>query len=125
MIPKYVYCSDTTALATELLANHPKYIGGDEVEGYTFKITKNPTKRNGDLTLALVVANDGEKMEVLQDLHDKGIINILGTIDEVNADAEKLAIFKSVYDFTIPIDSVDEDGNAIQIEQNQEWVRLA
>jgi len=115
----YVYCEDTEALIAELLAKHPKHISKDEETGeYTFLVTKNSTKRNGLLTLSAVVARTQEETEVLDSLMS---VTVLGTIDEVNTDPVKVALYKSVYDWTIPSTYTDDDGIEQTIEHTQEW----
>ena len=88
------YCPDTTALIAELQEKFPDRINIDEETGEaSFILTKTPTVRNGDETLALVRVSDGD----LLDMQGLTNLTVLGTYDEVFGDAEKKAIYDRVY----------------------------
>ena len=111
------FCRDTEALIAELQEKHPSFLNESDGE-ISFLVTKTNTLRNGLLTLSNVVPKTFEQEEILRSLTS---IEVLGTFDEIEADAVKLAKFKEVYDFTIDLDGFDEDGVAIKIPQIMRW----
>lgn len=101
------YCADTTALATELEAVAPEKINIDPESGaVSFNVPKTPTVRNGGETLALVRDMDGSLLALADQLSS---LTVLGTYEEVFADAAKKEIYDRVYDQT-PVILTDEDG---------------
>ena len=94
------YCEDTKALVQEVKEKHPDKIYIDEETGDAhFTITKTPTKRNGNKTLTLCRVTD-EELAILNDLNS---LTVLGTYDEIFADPDKLALYKSVWEYIVYI----------------------
>lgn len=94
MIDLITYCADTAALITELVANHPDRIYIDDEGGASYLVSKTPTRRNSNKTLALVRCVTAEDET---DLRGLTCLQVLGTYDEVFADPALLAIYDSVY----------------------------
>ena len=94
-----IYCSDIEQLKQELSDNG--FV--DSKGNYTHGNTITPIKYNGVKTLALV-RNNKLDLTLFPSLTD------LGTYDEMFADDESLALYKSVYDYTVPVIYTDEDG---------------
>ena len=80
-----IFCPDTTVLIAELQEIFPDRVHIDEdTEDATYIITKTPTVRNGDETLALVRVSD----EDLADMQGMTSLTVLGTYEEVFGDTE-------------------------------------
>lgn len=111
-------CDNIQALIDELRANHPTRIQDNEDGTVSFIVTKTNTIYNGAKSLSNVLAKNTIDEEMLRSLTS---LEVLGTFDEIEADAVLDAKFKEVFDYTVLKDSVDEDGNAIQVAQNMRW----
>ena len=96
-----IYCSDLTALKTQLKADG---YYDEETKTYTVNHTITPLQYNGNTSLSYCrgFALDLDVYTMLEDL---------GDYDVMFADADKLAKYKSVYDYTIPVEYTDEEGN--------------
>jgi len=101
------YCPDTAALIAELQAVAPSFLCIDEELGSTFfLVSKTPTVRNGNETMALVRDLNGGLIKTAKKLKH---LTVLGTYDEVFADPAKREIYNRVYDQT-PVVYLDPDG---------------
>ena len=111
MIDIITHCEDTAALVTELQIKLPKYIlVNDGVP--TFLVDKTPTVRNGTETLALIRLTDAKYNELLS--AELETLTLLGSFEEVFADAAKKEIYDRVYVQTITTN--DPEGNPITIQ---------
>jgi len=110
------YCPDTTALMDEVAQVAPDRIIKDENDQPVgFSITKTPTVRKGNETLAVVRVNDADLalIESLTTLQILAKVPAGGDLlAALNADPEARAIYDRVYPRT-PVDVVDEAGNVI------------
>jgi len=110
------YCPDTTALMNEVARVAPDRIIKDENDQPVgFSITKTPTVRNGNETLAVVRVNDADLalIESLTTLQILAKVPAGGDlIAAINANRTARAIYDRVYPRT-PVDVVDEAGNVI------------
>lgn len=93
MIDVITHCQNTAELRDELTA-----LGFD-----TIPLTKTPSQRNGQETLALC------RVQSLDDLAPFECLTVLGTYDEVFADPDKRAIYERIYP-TDPVTYTDEGG---------------
>jgi len=108
------YCSDTTALLTEVEQLAPDYLIKDENgNSIGFAINKTPTIRNSTETLAVVRVNDDE-LAVIKSLTS---LNVLAEVPAGgNLLASMLASNKAIYDkvyLRTPIDIFDDQGNVV------------
>lgn len=92
------YCSDIEQLKQELVANEMMDKEGNFIHGNTL----TPIKYNGIKTLSLVRDNK-------LDLALFPSLTNLGTYDNLFANEESLALYKSVYPYDVPIEYTDED----------------
>jgi len=110
------YCPDTTALMNEVAQVAPDRITKDENDQPVgFSITKTPTVRNGNETLAVVRVNDADLalIESLTTLQILAKVPAGGDlIAAINADPTARSIYDRIYPQT-PVDVVDEAGNVI------------
>lgn len=104
-----IYCSDIAQLKTELIANGYSDTDEEGVVTYTHGNSITPIRYNGVKTVALVRDNKLD-LELFPSLTD------LGTYDDVFADTTAHNLYKSVYDYTVPVTYTDEDG----VEQTYE-----
>jgi len=98
-----IYCSDIDLLKKELSDNG---FTDTDMEGNTFYTHGNlltPIRYNGIKTLALVRDNK-------LDLTKFTSLTELGTYEQMFADTTAHNLYKSVYDYTIPVTFSDEDG---------------
>lgn len=113
------YCEDTESLVKEVMVKYPQYLYLDEEDYPSFVLPKTKILRNGLLTLTLVRVSD-EELKLLDALDS---LEILGTFDEIKADADKLKKYDSVYlreDLVI----VDPDLGEFTIKQPFEFGAL-
>ncbi|MBT8448837.1 MAG: hypothetical protein KJO69_04060 [Gammaproteobacteria bacterium] len=99
MIDEIFYCSNIEQLKAELVANGMV----DEEGNYTHGNTMTPIKYNGVKSLSLVRNN-------VLDLALFPSLTRLGTYEEIFADVDKDALYKSVYDYTEELSYMDEEG---------------
>lgn len=93
------YCSDIEQLKQELVANDMV----DEEGNYTHGNTLTPIKYSGVKTLSLVRDNK-------LNLDKFPSLTNLGTYEIMFANDVAHSLYKSVYDYTIPVTYLDEDG---------------
>ena len=100
---KLIYCSDLVALKAQLKADG---YYDEESGSYTINHTLTPLKYNGNTSLSYVrgFSLDLSVYTMLEDLGDYTTIIEAGNED-------KLAKYKSVYDYETPVEYIDEDGN--------------
>ena len=85
----------------------PSYAITDEDSGKkSWTIQHTPLVRNENGSLALSILSDDE----LAFINTMTTIKSLGTYDEILANPESLALYKSVYDYETPITYTDENG---------------
>lgn len=97
MTDKITYCADLIALKQEL--KDKGYF--DEEDGtYTHGMTLTPIVFKDNCSLSLV-RGDVVSLDNLE---------ILGTYDEIFADAAKHTKYKSVYPYDTPVEFTDENG---------------
>ena len=106
-----VFCPDTTVMVKELREKFPELLSEEDLENPVFVINKTPTKRNGKETLSLVRCRDGDKGEPMTEEMLRGLesVQVLGTWEEVKANAKA----KTIYDRVYPRKTVtwtDEEG---------------
>ena len=111
-------CDSIPSLISELREKYPTRIQDNEDGTVSFVVTKTNTLYNGLLSLSNVLVKNTLDEEMLRSLTS---LEVLGTFDEIEADAVLDAKFKEVFDYTVLKDSVDEDGNAIQVAQSMRW----
>ena len=99
-----IYCSDLTALKTQLKADG---YYDEESGSYTVNHTITPLKYNGNTSLSYCrgFALDLDVYTMLEDL---------GDYDVMFADVNKHNLYKSVYPYDVPIEYLDEN-NLIQL----------
>jgi hypothetical protein len=102
------YCKDTKAFMDELPDSYKARDVDGSIIGWTIQTT--PVVKNENGSLALSILTDEE----LAFVNSMKSIQSLGTYDELFANEEALAIYKSVYPYDEPISYVDIDGNTKQ-----------
>jgi hypothetical protein len=101
------YVVDTTKFIEELELLAPSYIVVDEETGKkTWSIQTTPIVKSDNGTLAMSILED-EEMVFIESMTT---IKNLGTYEELFADEDKHAIYKSVYPYDVPIVYEDEEG---------------
>ena len=100
------YCEDTAALVAEVKDKFPDRIDDTNPNNPIFLITKTPTIRNGNKTLALVRCSGND----YQDLLSLTSLNILGSYNEIFDDNTTDTLYKSVYPYDTPVTYTDEHG---------------
>ncbi len=101
------YVANTAAFIEELEAMAPSYVIVDEDTGNkSWTIQYTPLVKNENGSLALSILSDEELMFI----NGMATIKSLGTYEELEANADNLAIYKSVYDYETPVSYTDEDG---------------
>ncbi len=100
------HVTDSEAFITELEELAPSYIykKEDETKGWTIQHT--PLVKNENGSLALSALTDGE----LAFINSMTTIKSLGTYEDLFANPESLATYKSVYPYDVPIEYVDDEG---------------
>lgn len=105
------YCADTKIFMDELEQLAPSYIVIDEESGKkSCTIQTTPIVKSEHGTLAMSILTDDE-LVFIQSLTT---IQSLGTYDELFADEEAHAIYKSVYPYDVALSYVDMDGNTVE-----------
>lgn len=105
------YVADTSAFINELESMAPSYVITDEETGKkSWTIQHTPLVKNENGSLALSIVNDDE----LALINSMTTIKSFGDYPELEANAENLAIYKSVYPYDVPLSYTDEDGNTIE-----------
>ena len=104
------YCADTKAFIDELEQLAPSYIITDEDSGNkSWTIQTTPIIKSDNGTLAMSILTDDE----LVFLGSMTTIKSLGTYEELFANEEAHALYKSVYPYDVALSYVDEDGNTV------------
>lgn len=129
MIDVITYCSNTAALVAAVRSRWPDRLDESDPENPRFNLDKTPTVRNGAETLAVVRCMDGQPghpgtLAALQELESAGVLTVLGTWDEVQADPARKALYDSVYPRT-PVTWTDENGDAHTLTPPEEFGRIA
>jgi hypothetical protein len=105
------YCADTKAFIDELEQLAPSYIITDEESGNkSWTIQTTPIIKSDNGTLAMSILTDDE----LVFIGSMTTIQSLGTYEELFANEEAHALYKSVYPYYVPLSYVDEDGNTVE-----------
>ncbi len=109
-----VYCSDTSVFIDALREYYPERLSEEDVENPVFIANKTPIIRRGSETLSLVRCRGGDRGEpdtlaVLEGLETLGVIQILGTWEEVKDDPDKREIYDRMYPRT-PVTYEDDEG---------------
>ncbi|MDH5753543.1 MAG: hypothetical protein OEZ59_14125 [Deltaproteobacteria bacterium] len=122
----YIHCPDTAALVAALRDIWPHRLDETDPDNPAFLLDKSPTVRAGAETLALVRVRDDqpEVREGLESLEELGVITILGTWDDVQANPAKITIYDRVYP-RLPVVWADEDGNEHEYTPPAEIGRFA
>ena len=105
------YCKDTKLFMDELESLAPSYIITDEETGKkSWTIQTTPIVKSENGTLAMSILTNDE----LVFISSMATIKNLGTYDELFANEEAHALYKSVYPYDVPLSYVDEEGNTIE-----------
>lgn len=105
------YCKDTKEFMEELEDLAPSYLTKDmsgDVVGWSIQTT--PIIKNDNGSLAMSILTDDE----LDFLSTMTTIRSLGTYEELFADEESHALYKSVYPYDVPLIMTDFDGNEFE-----------
>ena len=95
----------------ELESLAPSYIITDEETGKkSWTIQTTPIVKSENGTLAMSILTNDE----LVFISSMATIKNLGTYDELFANEEAHALYKSVYPYDVPLSYVDEEGNTIE-----------
>jgi hypothetical protein len=89
----------------ELPENYKTKDMDGNVTGWTIQTTPVVKNENGSLAMSILTNEDLAFVKTMKS------IQVLGTYDELFANEEALAIYKSVYPYDVPISYVDMDGN--------------
>ena len=100
------YVTNTEDFLVELETIAPTYINRDEDGNVTTAIQTTPIVKSENGTLALSILTDDE----IAFIGTMTTIESLGTYEEMFANPEALAKYKSVYPYDVPIAYIDEDG---------------
>lgn len=103
------YTTDIPAFMAELEAMAPTYVITDEDGNKTSTIGTTPVVKNENGSLALSMVSDDE----LAFLAAMTTIESLGTYEEMFANPDALAKYKSVYPYDVPVTYTDEDGGEV------------
>jgi len=96
-----IYCNDLIALKAKLTEDG---YYDEESNSYSVNHTLTPIVKNGNKTLSYV-------RDMALDLTEYPMLENLGSYDDIEGDAAKLATYKSVYDYEAIIEFTDEDGD--------------
>lgn len=101
------HVADTVAFIAELEALAPSYVITNEETGKkSWTIQHTPLVRNENGSLAMSIASDEE----LAFIGSMTTIKSLGTYEDILANPDSLALYKSVYDYETPLTYTDENG---------------
>jgi hypothetical protein len=98
------YCKDTKVFMDELPESYKVKDADGNVIGWAIQTTPVIKNENGSLALSILTDNDLAFIKTMKSIQS------LGTYDELFADKEALAIYKSVYPYDVPVSYVDMDG---------------
>jgi hypothetical protein len=98
------YCKDTKAFMDELPESYKVKDAHDNVIGWTIQTTPVIKNENGSLAMSVLTDEELAFVGTLKSMRP------LGTYDELFANEEALALYKSVYPYDVPISYVDMDG---------------
>jgi hypothetical protein len=102
------YCKDTKAFMDELPDSYKIKDMDGVVTGWSIQTT--PVIKNENGSLAMSILTDEE----LAFIGTMKSIRSLGTHEELFANDEALALYKSVYPYDVPLSYVDMDGTTKQ-----------
>jgi len=106
MIDEIIYCSDLGQLMQELEAD-----GKTEIDGITGEVVYT----HGNLLTPVIKTGDGKSLSLVRDnkldMSKYPSLKSLGTYDELFANEDSLALYKSVYPYDVPIEYKDENGD--------------
>ena len=102
MEDKIIYCSDLAALKEQLKADG---YYDEELGTYTVNHSLTPVVKNGNTSLSYVRG-------FVLDLNEYTMLEDLGDYESIvlPENSDKLAKYKSVYDYETPIEFTDEEG---------------
>lgn len=110
------YVADTAAFIEELEALASSYVYTDEgTVTKKWTVQHTPVVKNENGTLAMSMLTDDELLFI----GNMNSIKSLGTYDELFANPENLAIYKSVYPYDVPLSYTDEDGTVVEYYRPQ------
>ena len=95
-----IYCNDLEALKVKLTEDG---YYDEESDSYNVNHTLTPIVHNGNKTLSYVRG-------LALDLTEYTMLENLGSYDDIASNPDKLATYKSVYDFEEEIEFIDEEG---------------
>ena len=101
------YVEDTTKFIEELEQLAPQYIVIDEETGkksWTIQTTPVVKSDNGTLAMSILGAQELEFIESMTTIQN------LGTYEQLFANEESHALYKSIYPYDEPLVYTDEDG---------------
>jgi hypothetical protein len=98
------YCKDTKAFMDELPDSYKVKDTDGNVVGWTIQTTPVIKNENGSLAMSVLTDDELAFVGTLKSMRS------LGTYDELFADEEALALYKSVYPYDVPARYVDMDG---------------
>ena len=98
--------TDTKAFVEEVAIKFPSYIEyADDGSINGVNITHTPQVKNENMSLAYSMLT----VEQIAEIRTLTTVKILGTYEEMFANEENLALYKSVYPYDIPIIYQDEE----------------
>jgi hypothetical protein len=98
------YCKDTKAFMDELPESYKVRDVDGNVVGWTIQTTPVIKNENGSLAMSVFTDDELAFVSTLKSMRS------LGTYDELFANEEALALYKSVYPYDVPVHYVDMDG---------------
>lgn len=110
------FVQDSQEFIKELEQMAPSYVITDEETGKKYwTIQHTPVVKNENGSLAMSILSDSE----LEFINSMTTIKSLGTFDELFANEEAHAIYKSVYPYDVAVSYVDEEGNTVEYYKPQ------
>ena len=103
------YCKNTDTFIKELELLAPQYIVVEDGKK-SWIIQTTPIVKNANGSLAMSILTDEELLFI----GSMSTIQSLGTYEELFANPEALTLYKSVYPYDVPLNSIDTDGNQIE-----------
>jgi hypothetical protein len=98
------YCKDTKAFMDELPENYKAKDMNGNVVGWTIQTTPVIKNENGSLAMSILTDDELAFVGTLKSMQS------LGTYEELFANEEALAVYRSVYPYDVPVSYVDMDG---------------
>jgi len=105
------FVKDSQEFINELEQMAPSYVITDEeIDKKSWTIQHTPVVKNENGSLAMSILSDDE----LVFIQSMTTIESLGTYEELFANEEAHALYKSVYPYDVPLSYVDEEGTTIE-----------